>query len=697
MILSDNETNIDLINNESIAKTVVTLIKESGFQPLSIGIHGDWGAGKSSILEMISDEIDNTPAESSTSEGELCYACIKFNGWKHQGFEDSKIALMSSIVSELETLVAESEENKGPLNKVGERAKDYIKKLWKNINWMSVAKTGVKTAVGFATGTAPLMVLSSIPDILKSTLSDEDKIREVIDKVQSYFKEGKVNLDTSSNTEFKDFQENFENLLKEAHIKKLVILIDDLDRCLPEVAIDILEAVRLFMFTPRTAFVIAADESMIKYAVKKHFPDVVDADSVLYDGQNSNKSAVKQNISYTFADKYLEKLIQVPFRIPRLGSVEAELYIMLLMVGSRLPEDDEKYKALRDEALNRMKSPWSVRAFTVVDVQQILGEKYNDVSEEVLIATQICKQLAKHTDGNPRKIKRFINMLLLRYQIALNRGYGSEIKLPVLAKLMIAENYYNDFYRELPHHLGNDGRWVKETTETAQSEVVDELGNKALNSEGTDSKDRRASARAKVTAKDSSEESDSKFVDLTSAKSTSTLWYDKYFISDWLAEEPSLYDVDLRPYYFACKENEDLISSGGIDSALLELRDTLLSVEGVIRGKQDEIIELNDEYAGELFELVSEKIFQSGNFKEKPQGIDGLRVLTEYKPILRTKLVSFIKSIPLENTGLWIANGWEKAIPSECAEHQELVQYFHLNISNPKIGKVMQKALGVIQ
>ncbi len=83
----------------------------------------------------------------------------------------------------------------------------------------------------------------------------------------------KITEDISSNKEFSEFQENFAELLEDAAIEKLIVLIDDLDRCLPDVAINTLEAVRLFMFTETTAFVIAADEGMIRYAVKKNiFP-----------------------------------------------------------------------------------------------------------------------------------------------------------------------------------------------------------------------------------------------------------------------------------------------------------------------------------------------------------------------------------------------------------------------------------------
>ena len=75
-----------------------------------------------------------------------------------------------------------------------------------------------------------------------------------------------------------------------------------LDRALPATAIAILEAIRLFLLVPRTAFVIGADEIMIEYAVRGYFPDLPPSIGLVPNAQS-----------------YLEKPIQVPFRIPALG------------------------------------------------------------------------------------------------------------------------------------------------------------------------------------------------------------------------------------------------------------------------------------------------------------------------------------------------------------------------------------------
>ena len=79
--LSDVETKVDLLNNEAIARTVVRLVREKSQHPISVGVHGDWGAGKSSVLEMIEEELSKDKS----------VLCLKFNGWQFQRFETQKL------------------------------------------------------------------------------------------------------------------------------------------------------------------------------------------------------------------------------------------------------------------------------------------------------------------------------------------------------------------------------------------------------------------------------------------------------------------------------------------------------------------------------------------------------------------------------------------------------------------------------
>jgi predicted KAP-like P-loop ATPase len=126
----------------------------------------------------------------------------------------------------------------------------------------------------------------------------------------------------------------------------LVVLIDDLDRCLPETAIETLEAIKLFLFVPRTAFVVAADEAMIEYAVKRHFPDLPMGAGAL-----------------TYARNYLEKLIQVPFRIPAMGLAETKVYIALLMLEMTNGNGSDEFKGLRDIGREVLRKPWVSEVF----------------------------------------------------------------------------------------------------------------------------------------------------------------------------------------------------------------------------------------------------------------------------------------------------------------------------------------------
>ena len=103
----DNETNIALFGHARIAKTISALIREERLSPLTMGVHGDWGAGKSSVLQLVEQELKDDDD----------VLCLRFNGWLFQGFDDTKVTTMEAIVGALRDRRPQSEKVK---EKVGE-------------------------------------------------------------------------------------------------------------------------------------------------------------------------------------------------------------------------------------------------------------------------------------------------------------------------------------------------------------------------------------------------------------------------------------------------------------------------------------------------------------------------------------------------------------------------------------------------
>lgn len=152
----------------------------------------------------------------------------------------------------------------------------------------------------------------------------------------------------------------------------MVVMLDDLDRCLPPTAIGTLEAIRLFLFVDRTAFVIGAGEMMIEYAVRDHFPDLPPSAGPV-----------------SYARNYLEKLIQVPFRIPALGVAETRTYITLLLVETELGPGDEGFKKLlRGGAREDMRQPWFSNGITPKVLADALGKEDPDAVQALVLATR---------------------------------------------------------------------------------------------------------------------------------------------------------------------------------------------------------------------------------------------------------------------------------------------------------------------
>jgi hypothetical protein len=88
-----------------------------------------------------------------------------------------------------------------------------------------------------------------------------------------------------------------------------------------------------------------------------------------------------------------------------------------------------------------LKRPWQSAPLDFVAIKASLGDKAAEAQNAQILSDQIGPILAAGAKGNPRQIKRFLNTLLLRQRTAEARGFGADVKLPVLAKLMLAERF----------------------------------------------------------------------------------------------------------------------------------------------------------------------------------------------------------------------------------------------------------------
>lgn len=665
MILSDNETKIDRLNNLAIAKTIVSIIK-GGKESVSIGVHGDWGAGKSSILAMVEDKIANCQ-DSDANEDTLEYVSIRFNSWQYQGFEDAKIALMSAIVSQLEKK-AKTYCEKHKIENGIEKVQEIGKRLWKNLDKLSIAKGIGKIGVSIATGTAPLVLINGIIDAIKDTVTDQEKAGKLIETIGNLIESPAEEV--SGYKEIEEFRNNFKEMFDKAHVKKLVVLIDDLDRCLPKVAIETLEAVRMFLSLDNTAFIIAADDAMIKYSVKEYFPRVLEK-------SNDNSDSISKPDYNRFSDKYLEKLIQVPLHIPRIGIAEAQLYIMLLLIESNLGESEE-LEALGDVVINKLHKPWALEQLSSEEIKSALVGKYDEVISSIKIAKSIDKILAEHTNGNPRNIKRFINMLLLRTEIARNRGFEpKELDMPVLAKMMLAEQYNGEFYKALANELDEKGH-------CKVFEIPDE---KDSNVSETDDKEAEIlkDSRKVCTTKTQNTYEDQSGKALEPTKTPEAINFKNEIfrtflmqedVKAWMQIEPSLAGVDLRPYFFACTEKIDFFFSSP-EERLRELVSVIRAGKFNAGRKKEEIQSLDVSDAKKLLKVVSQDLF-TRNLSENqtPKGIDGIRCLVEFRPELQDDLVEFLLTLPADTLGMWSTGGWDQCVPKTSGAREKLKQFF---------------------
>lgn len=541
---SDNIAEKDYLGFDVHANLIKGLIDEPEMLPITIGVFGDWGSGKSSIMESLKKAYD--------AEGDKTTMCLQFNGWVFEGYDDAKAALIEAILKNFE-------DNKS----LPQKAKDKLATLAKSVNWMRTIGFGVKNiAIPLVTAslTGGLSLGPQIFEWIKGLSKNPANIAEAVKNLdfdnfkEKYFKEGSQPSIEEQYQVVRKFRDDFKELLDEAGISKLIVLIDDLDRCLPDRIIDNLEAIKLFLNVDNSAFVIGADPRIVRDAIRHRYKDLIARDDA-----EENKRVVVD---------YLEKLIQVPYTLPKLSDSEVETYITLLFCEEEFGKKGmgEVIAAFKEF---RKKDRYSV--FGIEEVKQTISDEdvKKRLEEKVSLISKLSPLIAGNLDGNPRQIKRFLNTFVLRTKLA-DVAKLADFKVDVLAKLMILE------YAE-PNRFAELYKWQSQNK--GYSPQLKELEMRQDNGEH-------------IIAE--------KYKDWKQTKMVT-----------WLESEPSLANIDLRDYYWISRDRLESMSSAMTPPIVKTIITSLMvkgQAENLIRNKiKGDVQGLQESLQHELYSELSKR------------------------------------------------------------------------------------------
>src|SRR5690606_5963962 len=165
---NDNETSEDLIDFQYLKDSINGIIEQDHLLPSTIGVFGDWGSGKSSLIKMIEDEHQKKTDQ----------LIIKFNGWLFEGYEDAKVALLETLIEEIIKA-----------RKWDKKAVKYISRLVDRVKWLKAASHIGKNALG-----AYLAVQTGMPlenfGILNNNLDSNDNVEKKIEEKEEQADKG---------------------------------------------------------------------------------------------------------------------------------------------------------------------------------------------------------------------------------------------------------------------------------------------------------------------------------------------------------------------------------------------------------------------------------------------------------------------------------------------------------------------------
>ena len=377
----------DGLDRDVLAGQIQTAINHI-VPPVVVGIYGRWGEGKTYMLHKVRELVE-TDHKGST---------VWFDTWKHQADEDPAVAMLRAAY---EVLFPESDRDGGPKDESsgmtpGQKVRLILLELGATVgigatvgvgtaaavtalggaalSWLGPVVAGGKVVAAAISRWAPTVfarlagllapgrdaaaIWASLASVPKkdgkpdTPEADKRTPEQILADWVSEQVAGERQLTMADR-----FSEVLKLLVGRLPPgERLVFFVDDLDRCLPEHVVGLLEKIKLFMDHPQVVFVIGADSEAVERAIQEE----------------------KKYTDPEIAGKYLEKIVQLPIALPPVDLAHKLTFINTLMKliddPVMLPKDDE-----------RKGSPWDRRRQIAETLKQAFDE--TDASVRQMVRT----------------------------------------------------------------------------------------------------------------------------------------------------------------------------------------------------------------------------------------------------------------------------------------------------------------------
>lgn len=268
----ENPFKNDCLNRKEAVAVLTQLIKNID-EPFVLGVDSGWGTGKTTFIKMWMYSLEK--------EG---FPCLYFNAWENDFSDDPLVSLIGEMQGNLESLLGKPKDPKA------RKLFDKTKKIG-----YEIAKKSIPLAIKVATsGVVDLAGLAEkeIPEFF-STLAKE--------KIENYEKQ--KNTLTNFKEHLQEFVSELTQKEKESQ-KKLMFFIDELDRCRPTFAIELLEKVKHLFSVNGIIFVLSIDRKQLIHAISSVYGIGMDADG------------------------YLRRFIDLSYRLPQAATGDFIFYLL---------------------------------------------------------------------------------------------------------------------------------------------------------------------------------------------------------------------------------------------------------------------------------------------------------------------------------------------------------------------------------